>query len=296
MGSEVDTPKQWLQDYCTALKYGRWVPTDALTAGVGRSLRAGQRVGTWEGRRCRCRRGVGTSAAAPAAPTVTPSLCHTQIILAPTAQPALFLCRSFKPFTLTERKARAATRNKPWGPTGTQLAMLGELTLSPTDCAAILGVVELRLGYPPQKWRNVYKGLTVLEYLLRHGSDACVDRARRGLLPRLEALSTGFNHVGADGRDMGVNVRHRWVLAAGSRVPACCMCCAACGACVAWWVDRGALGRSGGLWQAAAVLPRHLVPRRSHHARLPTPSPFSCSGPLPSPILQGSGHHCAAQG
>ena len=210
--------------------------------------------------------------------------------------PSLPLCRSFKPFTLTERKARAATRNKPWGPTGTQLAMLGELTLSPTDCAAILGVVELRLGYPPQKWRNVYKGLTVLEYLLRHGSDACVDRARRGLLPRLEALSTGFNHVGADGRDMGVNVRHRWVLAAGSRVPACCMCCAACGACVAWWVDRGALGRSGGLWQAAAVLPRHLVPRRSHHARLPTPSPFSCSGPLPSPILQGSGHHCAAQG
>jgi hypothetical protein len=25
MGSEVDTTKQWLQDYCTALKYGRWV-------------------------------------------------------------------------------------------------------------------------------------------------------------------------------------------------------------------------------------------------------------------------------
>ena len=94
--------------------------------------------------------------------------------------------------------------------------MLGELTLSPADCAAILGVVELRLGYPPQKWRNVYKGLTVLEYLLRHGSDACVDRARRGLLPRLEALSTGFTRVGADGRDTGVNVRHRWVLAAGA--------------------------------------------------------------------------------
>lgn len=27
----------------------------------------------------------------------------------------------------------------------------------PQDCATILGVVDLRLGYPPHKWRNVYK-------------------------------------------------------------------------------------------------------------------------------------------
>ncbi|EFN56386.1 hypothetical protein CHLNCDRAFT_14865, partial [Chlorella variabilis] len=83
-----------------------------------------------------------------------------------------------KPYSLTERKARAATHNQPWGPTGSELARLSELSFSPADCATILHVVDLRLSYPPKKWRNVYKGLTLLEYLLRHGSEPCVARAR----------------------------------------------------------------------------------------------------------------------
>lgn len=32
-----------------------------------------------------------------------------------------------------------------------------QLVPLPQDCATILGVVDLRLGYPPHKWRNVYK-------------------------------------------------------------------------------------------------------------------------------------------
>lgn len=46
---------------------------------------------------------------------------------------------------------------QPWGPTGTELAMLAQLTHSPQDCATVLAVVDFRLGYPPKKWRNVYK-------------------------------------------------------------------------------------------------------------------------------------------
>ncbi|PSC70463.1 putative ADP-ribosylation factor GTPase-activating AGD15 isoform X1 [Micractinium conductrix] len=117
---------------------------------------------------------------------------------------------SFKPFTMAERKARAATRNQAWGPTGSEMAVLAELTHQPTECASVLRVVELRLAYPPHKWRIVYKGLTVLEYLLRHGSDACVGMAKGGATAqRLEWLSSGFHYVGPDGRDLGVNVRHR---------------------------------------------------------------------------------------
>lgn len=77
--------------------------------------------------------------------------------------PALRPCRcppprcSIKPFTVTERKARAATRNQPWGPTGAELGMLAELTHSPADCDTVLRVLDLRLAYPPHKWRNVYK-------------------------------------------------------------------------------------------------------------------------------------------
>lgn len=56
-----------------------------------------------------------------------------------------------------ERKARAATRNEPWGPTGTQLHELADLSRNPVDASIIFAVVELRLSYPAHKWRNVYK-------------------------------------------------------------------------------------------------------------------------------------------
>lgn len=32
-------------------------------------------------------------------------------------------------------------------------------------------VLFFRLGYPAAKWRNVYKGLTVLEFLLKRGAE-----------------------------------------------------------------------------------------------------------------------------
>lgn len=50
----------------------------------------------------------------------------------------------------------------------------------------------------------------MLEYLLRHGSEACVSAARSGAIAsRLEGLAQGFHYVSPDGRDMGGNVRHR---------------------------------------------------------------------------------------
>ena len=49
----------------------------------------------------------------------------------------------------------------------------------------------------------------MLEYLVRHGSEACVAQARGGLAARLEGLASAFHYVSPDGRDMGGNVRHR---------------------------------------------------------------------------------------
>ncbi len=42
-----------------------------------------------------------------------------------------------------------------------------DLSLSET----LQAVLFFRLGYPAAKWRNVYKGLTVLDFLLKRGSD-----------------------------------------------------------------------------------------------------------------------------
>ncbi|KAG2490744.1 hypothetical protein HYH03_010899 [Edaphochlamys debaryana] len=111
------------------------------------------------------------------------------------------------PFTVVERKARSATRNEPWGPTGTMLAELAELSNDPQHLQVIFAVLDYRIRSAEHKWRCVYKALQVLEFLLKRGSPQCLAAAGELLVP-LAALSN-FQHVGADGRDYGLNVRVR---------------------------------------------------------------------------------------
>ena len=69
-------------------------------------------------------------------------------------------------------------------------------------------VIQLRLGYPPAKWRNVYKALTLLDFLLKRGPENCVRITKQDLLHRLQDLE-GFQFVSTDGKDLGANVRLR---------------------------------------------------------------------------------------
>ncbi|KAL3150779.1 hypothetical protein ABBQ32_000547 [Trebouxia sp. C0010 RCD-2024] len=54
---------------------------------------------------------------------------------------------------------------------------------------------------------SVVQALTVLEFLIKRGSDQCVVNSQV-LLPKLEDLQV-FEYTSPDGRDHGVNVRHR---------------------------------------------------------------------------------------
>ena len=69
-------------------------------------------------------------------------------------------------------------------------------------------VLQFRLGYPPEKWRNVFKALTVLDFLVRRGSERCVALAREELACKLGDMER-FAYVAPDGRDHGASVRHR---------------------------------------------------------------------------------------
>lgn len=95
------------------------------------------------------------------------------------------------------------------GPHGGQLVELAQLSFDPGKCAVIFTVLERRFEYPPHKWRNVYKALSVLEFLVQRGSNDAVNRAKsdfmRAILERLE----GFSYVTPDSRDVGSNVSHR---------------------------------------------------------------------------------------
>eukprot|EP00192_Tetraselmis_astigmatica_P024769 CAMPEP_0117676278 /NCGR_PEP_ID=MMETSP0804-20121206/16072_1 /TAXON_ID=1074897 /ORGANISM="Tetraselmis astigmatica, Strain CCMP880" /LENGTH=827 /DNA_ID=CAMNT_0005485375 /DNA_START=220 /DNA_END=2703 /DNA_ORIENTATION=+ len=114
----------------------------------------------------------------------------------------------YQPFSALERKAREATRNEPWGPTGTMLNELAEESYKEEACYVIFAVVEMRLGYPPEKWRNVYKALTVLEFILKRGSEVWVTLAK-GELERKLGLLEEFEFFDEKGHDQGINVRHR---------------------------------------------------------------------------------------
>ncbi len=63
----------------------------------------------------------------------------------------------------------------------------------------------------PEKWRNAYKSLLVIEYLTKHGSPRFVDEMRsRRYLSVLETLSKHFEFVDPkDLKDHGISVRNR---------------------------------------------------------------------------------------
>eukprot|EP00210_Caulerpa_lentillifera_P004338 g4137.t1 len=109
----------------------------------------------------------------------------------------------FHPFTPLERRVREATRNEPWGPSGTLLTEISEASKEDNNCSAVL---IFRLQYPPEKWRNVYKALQVLEFLLKRGSETHIEDAKINFSELLENLKD-FDFVGTDGRDYGVKIR-----------------------------------------------------------------------------------------
>ena len=60
---------------------------------------------------------------------------------------------------------------------------------------------------PSVEASSVVQALTVLEFLIKRGSNQCVENSQV-LLSKLEDLQV-FEYTSPDGRDHGVNVRHR---------------------------------------------------------------------------------------
>jgi len=58
-----------------------------------------------------------------------------------------------------------------------------------------------------EEWRQIYKALQLLEYLIKHGSERVIDDARSHLT--LLKMLRQFHFIDQNGKDQGVNVRHR---------------------------------------------------------------------------------------
>ncbi|XP_043721337.1 clathrin interactor EPSIN 1-like isoform X2 [Telopea speciosissima] len=106
-----------------------------------------------------------------------------------------------------EQKVLDATDSEPWGPHGTALAEIAQATKKFTECQMIMNVLWTRLTETGRNWRHVYKALTVIEYLVAHGSERVLDDITEHTF-QISSLS-GFEYVEPNGKDMGINVRKK---------------------------------------------------------------------------------------
>ncbi|CDY23342.1 BnaC04g48700D [Brassica napus] len=106
-----------------------------------------------------------------------------------------------------EQKVLDATSNEPWGPHGSLLADLAQASINYHEYQLIMGVLWKRLSDTGKNWRHVYKALTVLEYMVGHGSERVIDEIRE----RAYQISTlsDFQYIDSGGRDQGSNVRKK---------------------------------------------------------------------------------------
>ncbi|XP_077227079.1 clathrin interactor EPSIN 3-like [Tasmannia lanceolata] len=106
-----------------------------------------------------------------------------------------------------EQKVLDATSNEPWGPHGSHLADIAQATRNYNEYQMIMTVLWKRINDTGKNWRHVYKALTVLEYLVAHGSERIIDEIREHAY-QISTLSD-FQYIDSSGRDQGSNVRKK---------------------------------------------------------------------------------------
>jgi len=108
--------------------------------------------------------------------------------------------------TEVENKARSATADTSWRPSGSELDDLARASFHRDEYPLIMSILWQRLG--SRRWRCVYKGLELLKYLCLHGSSRVVDEARDAI-NHLQSLES-FRYVDVKTRkDEGQNVRNK---------------------------------------------------------------------------------------
>eukprot|EP01134_Creolimax_fragrantissima_P005664 CFRG5664T1 len=110
-------------------------------------------------------------------------------------------------YTEIERKVRKATSNKPYRASGSQMAEIADATYDPVQFPQIMGMLWKRLNEPGKYWRHVYKGLILLDYIVKVGSEKVVKSSRENIFA-IQTLKD-FQMIDKDGRDQGLNVREK---------------------------------------------------------------------------------------
>ncbi|KAF6807933.1 golgi to endosome transporter [Colletotrichum sojae] len=111
-------------------------------------------------------------------------------------------------YTEMEAKVREATNNEPWGASSSLMQEIANGTFNYANLNEIMPMIYRRFTEKSaEEWRQIYKALQLLEFLIKHGSERVIDDAR-GHITLLKMLRQ-FHYIDQNGKDQGVNVRNR---------------------------------------------------------------------------------------
>ncbi|EDO16090.1 hypothetical protein Kpol_1001p2 [Vanderwaltozyma polyspora DSM 70294] len=111
-------------------------------------------------------------------------------------------------YTEMEGKVREATNNEPWGASSTLMEQISQGTYNIREREEILSMIFRRFTEKTaSEWRQIYKALQLLEYLIKHGSERFIDDVRSSL--SLIKMLESFHYIDSQGRDQGINVRNK---------------------------------------------------------------------------------------
>lgn len=110
-------------------------------------------------------------------------------------------------YSEAEIKVREATSNDPWGPSSSLMTEIADLTYNVVAFSEIMSMVWRRLNDHGKNWRHVYKALTLLDYLIKTGSERVAQQCRENIFA-IQTLKD-FQYIDRDGKDQGINVREK---------------------------------------------------------------------------------------
>uniref|UniRef100_A0A8C1NMX4 Epsin 2 n=1 Tax=Cyprinus carpio TaxID=7962 RepID=A0A8C1NMX4_CYPCA len=110
-------------------------------------------------------------------------------------------------YTEPEKKVREATSNDPWGPSSSLMSEIADLTYNVVAFSEIMSMIWKRLNDHGKNWRHVYKALTLLDYLIKTGSERVALQCKENIFA-IQTLKD-FQFIDRDGKDQGINVREK---------------------------------------------------------------------------------------
>ncbi|KAL1786185.1 epsin-2 isoform X4 [Sigmodon hispidus] len=110
-------------------------------------------------------------------------------------------------YSEAEIKVREATSNDLWGSSSSLMTEVTNLSYNIVAFSEIMSMVWKWLNDHGKNWRHVYKALTLLDYLIKRGSELVAQKCRENIFV-IQTLK-GFQYIDHDGKHQGINDEER---------------------------------------------------------------------------------------